>query len=189
MPSDPKQTQEPHQPGPEILVISTSLNKSSRSRVLARAVEQSLRSKGVSVRWLDLQESPLPLCDGNAAYDDPAVAEIEASIQRAAAILIAAPVYNFDLSAAAKNLVELTGSAWEDKVVGFLCSAGGRSSYMSVMSFANSLMLDFRSVIVPRFVYAVKSDFQGGRVSSPDVLQRIDALADRTVQMARALAG
>jgi FMN reductase len=176
-------------PEVEILVISTSLNPASRSRLLARAAEESLRSRGVSVRWLDLRESSLPLCDGDAAYDDPAVAGVEAAIEQAAAILIAAPVYNFDLSAAAKNLVELTGSAWEDKVVGFLCSAGGRSSYMSLMGFANSLMLDFRSVIVPRFVYAVKSDFADGQVTSPEVLQRIDALVDRTVQMARALAG
>ncbi len=188
MPNDPKQEREGNQLV-EILVISTSLNAASRSRLLARAAAESLRGKGVSVRLLDLRESPLPLCDGDAAYDDPAVSDIEAAIQRAAAVLIAAPVYNFDLSAAAKNLIELTGSAWEDKVVGFLCSAGGRSSYMSVMSFANSLMLDFRSVIVPRFVYAVKSDFQDGRVASPEVLRRIDGLADRTVQMARALAG
>ena len=188
MPSDPQQTQQANRPGVEILVISTSLNKDSRSRVLARAAEESLRGKGVSVRWLDLQESQLPLCDGDAAYDDPAVAGVEVAIEQAAAILIAAPVYNFDLSAAAKNLIELTGSAWQDKIVGFLCSAGGRSSYMSVMGFANNLMLDFRSLIVPRFVYAVKSDFQDGRVTSPDVLARIDALVDRTVQLARALA-
>lgn len=189
MSSDPKQTQEASQPGVEILVISTSLNPASRSRLLARAAEESLRGKGVPVSRIDLRESPLPLCDGDAAYDDPAVAEMEAAIGRAAGVLIAAPVYNFDLSAAAKNLIELTGSAWEDKVVGFLCSAGGRSSYMSLMGFANSLMLDFRSVIVPRFVYAVNSDFADGRVSSPEVLQRIDTLVERTVQMARALAG
>jgi FMN reductase len=189
MANDAKQARETGQPGAEILVVSTSLNTVSRSRLLARAAEESLRGKGVPVHWIDLRETPLPICDGGAAYDDPAVTELEAAIQRAAAILVAAPVYNYDLSAAAKNLVELTGSAWEDKVVGFLCSAGGRSSYMSVMGFANSLMLDFRSVIVPRFVYAVNADFRDGRVASTDVLERIDALVDRTVQMARELAG
>lgn len=43
-------------------------------------------------------------------------------------VLVAAPIYNFDVSAAIKNLVEQTGRAWTDKVVGFLCSAGGRAS-------------------------------------------------------------
>ncbi len=56
-------------------------------------------------------------------------------------------------------MIELAGSAWEDKIVGFLCAAGGMSSYMSVMAYANSLMLDFRCVIIPRFVYATGDIF------------------------------
>ena len=39
-------------------------------------------------------------------------------------IVLATPVYNYHVSAATKNLIELTGSAWEDKLVGFLCAAG-----------------------------------------------------------------
>ena len=31
-------------------------------------------------------------------------------------------------NAAAKNLIELTGKAWEDKIVGFACAAGANSS-------------------------------------------------------------
>ena len=72
---------------------------------------------------------------------------------------MAAPVYNYDVSASAKNMIELTGSAWEDKIVGFLCAAGGMSSYMSVMAYANSLMLDFRCVVIPRFVFATGDAF------------------------------
>src|SRR5204863_3376940 len=97
-------------------------------------------------------------------------------IKSADAILLAAPVYNYDVNAAAKNLVELTGSAWEGKTVGFLCAAGGHGSYMSVMSLANSLMLDFRCLIVPRFVYAVGSDFTGEAVSSPKIKERLSQL-------------
>ena len=74
-------------------------------------------------------------------------------------IVVATPIYNYDASAAAKNLVELTGRAWQNKVVGFLCAAGGDGSYMSIMALANSLMLDFRCVIVPRFVYATGGAF------------------------------
>jgi FMN reductase len=86
-----------------------------------------------------------------------------------------------------KNLIELTGSAWEDKVVAFLNAAGGYSSYMSVMSVANSLMLDFRCVIVPRFVYAVGSAFRDGGVSDGKVAARIDQLANELVRFATRL--
>jgi hypothetical protein len=62
-------------------------------------------------------------------------------------------------------------------VVGFLCAAGGSASYMSIMSFANSLMLDFRCLIIPRIVYATSSDFTDGRLSSPIVQERVRELA------------
>jgi FMN reductase len=91
---------------------------------------------------------------------------------------MAAPVYNFYLSAAAKNLIELTGRAWTDKLVGFLCAAGGKSSYMSVMNVANSLMLDFRCLIIPRFVYADGASFQADRITDSDLQRRIVELAD-----------
>ena len=106
-------------------------------------------------------------------------------IEEAAGILVAAPVYNFDMNAALKNLVELTGSAWEGKVVGFLNAAGGDTSYMSVMSMASSLMLDFRCVIVPRFVYATGSAFRDGVVSDRKVAGRIDELAKELVRFAK----
>ncbi len=64
------------------------------------------------------------------------------------------PVYNYDVNAVAKNFIELMGEdALGNKTVGFMLSAGGGGSYMAVMPFANSLMLDFRCWIVPRFLY------------------------------------
>jgi FMN reductase len=170
-----------------ILLISGSLNPESLSRQMAQHAEKSLRKAGAEVDFLDLQEVTLPMCDGDSAYSDPAVEQTRSRIESAGGVLIAAPVYNFYLNAAVKNLIELTGSAWEDKIVGFLNAAGGYSSYMSVMSVANSLMLDFRCVIVPRFVYAVGSAFRDGAVSDGKVAERIDQLANELVRFASRL--
>ena len=147
----------------------------------------SLDSLGANVDFIDLQQVKLPLCDGDTAYSDPEVEKTRTRIEKAAGVLVAAPVYNFYMNAAVKNLVELTGSAWEGKVVGFLNAAGGYSSYMSVMSIANSLMLDFRCVIVPRFVYATGSAFRDGAVSDKKLAGRIDELANDLVRFAKAL--
>ena len=87
------------------------------------------------------------------------------------------------MSAALKNLIELTGESWEDKVVGFLCAAGGSMSYMSVMSLANSLMLDFRCLVIPRIVYATSEDFTDGHLSSSVVQDRIRELARASVRI------
>ncbi|MDQ6622200.1 MAG: NAD(P)H-dependent oxidoreductase, partial [Verrucomicrobiota bacterium] len=109
------------------------------------------------------------------------------AVTAADGIIVAAPVYNYDVSASAKNMIELTGKAWQSKVVGFLCAAGGMSSYMSVMAYANSLMLDFRTVIIPRFVYATGSAFDGDQPADAKVVERIEQVAEDLVRFTKAL--
>lgn len=157
----------------EYLIISASLRPGSVSRLLGQFLAQELDGD-----FIDLREFPLPMCDGDAAYDDPNVETLRARIEAARVIFLAVPIYNYYANAAAKNLVELTGGAWEDKIVGFACAAGGYSSYMSVMSLANSLMLDFRCIILPRFVYATGDDLTDGTITSPEIKKRLKQLAD-----------
>ncbi len=158
----------------EYLVISSSLRPGSLSQVLGRALAKEF---GSEAEHIDLREYPLPMCDGDAAYSDPNVDLLRAKIAAARVILISVPVYNYDANAAAKNLIELTGSSWENKIVGFACAAGGQSSYMSIMSLANSLMLDFRCIILPRFIYATGDDFADERIASAEIRKRVMQLA------------
>ena len=174
---------------PKYLVVSTSGNPDSNSRRMGRIAFGHLQKAKVDCEWLDISELGLPLCDADACYTQPAAQKLSAVVEAADAILIATPVYNYDVSAAAKNMVELTGSAWEDKIVGFLCAAGGMNSYMSVMAFANSLMLDFRSVIIPRFVYATGDAFEGDELKDKKVGKRIEELAAELVRFGQALRG
>src|SRR5947199_1779933 len=171
------------------LVVSTSGNPDSNSRRMGRIAFRRLEKAKVECVWLDISELDLPLCDADACYTKPGAQKVSKAIKAADGILVATPVYNYDVSAAAKNLVELTGSAWEEKVVGFLCAAGGMSSYMSVMAFANSLMLDFRCVIVPRFVYATGHAFKDDELVDAKVIERIEQVADELVRFTKALRG
>ena len=171
------------------VVISTSGNPDSNSRRMARIAFGALEKAKVECAWLDISELGLPLCDADACYTQPGAQKVSKAIKAADGILMGTPVYNYDVSAAAKNLVELTGSAWEDKAVGFLCAAGGMSSYMSVMAFANSLMLDFRCVIIPRFVYATGRAFDGDDLKDKEVGERIEELAGELIKFTKALRG
>ena len=109
-----------------LLIISASLNPGSKSRLLADAASTALTARGIAHEDLDLKDLPLPLCDGAAAYGDPNVAKASEIIGRADGIIVASPIYNFDVNAAFKNLVELTGKgAWANKTVAFLNAAGG----------------------------------------------------------------
>jgi len=146
-----------------------------------------LQRQKVNCDWIDISAMDLPLCDADKCYGMPGSKKLSAAIEAADGILVAAPVYNYDVAAAAKNMIELTGSAWENKIVGFLCAAGGASSYMSVMAYANSLMLDFRCVILPRFVFATGEAFDGDKIVDKNIVTRIENMADELVRFTKAL--
>ena len=165
------------------LIISCSLNESSNSRMMA---EYAYNIYCKDVKIIDLQKISFPICDGNNCYKDPIVDELKGEINNSSSILIASPIYNYDLNAVAKNLIELTGQSWADKLVGFISSAGGKGSYMSPMSYANSLMLDFRCIIIPRFVYADKTCFNNGKINDA-IKERIKELVDASILLTKAL--
>jgi len=180
----PENTTFPHV---HTLIASCSLNPNSHSALLAAEARRVLETHNAPATLLDLRTFELPLCDGDAAYAHPAVKTLSNTILRADAILLAAPVYNFDLNAVAKNLIELSGDAWANKVVGFLCAAGGQNSYMSPIGLANSLMFDFRCHIVPRFVYANREAFDQGALVDEGIKGRVAALVEATTRLAQAL--
>lgn len=174
---------------PKHLVISTSGNSESNSRIMGRMAFEHLQKQKVDCAWIDLSELDLPLCDADKCYLHAAAQKLKKTIAAADGMIVAAPVYNYDVAAATKNMLELTGSAWEDKVAGFLCAAGGTSSYMAVMAYANSLMLDFRTVIIPRFVYATGQAFDGDKLIDQEIEKRIRQVVDDLVRFTKALRG
>lgn len=171
------------------LVLSASLHPDSRSRIMANACRQLLSDQHREFQWFDLAESPLPLCDGASVYGHPEVIRLGQLIHAAKAVFIASPVYNYDVNAALKNAIELTGKQWIGKTVAMMLAAGGAGSYMSGMGLANSLMLDFRCLIVPRFVYALGEAFQDDTISDPEVASRLEGLVQETLRISDALNG
>jgi FMN reductase len=174
---------------PKYLVVSTSGNPDSNSRRMGQVAFTHLQKRKLDCSWLDIKDLELPLCDADKCYGIAGAKKLNQAIESADGILIAAPVYNYDVAAAAKNMIELTGSSWEEKIVGFLCAAGGTSSYMAVMAYANSLMLDFRTVIIPRFVYATGDSFDGDTIADKKLITRIEQVTDELVRFTEALRG
>ena len=164
------------------LVVSSSLSPKSRSRILAREAFELLKKAGADCEYIDLCDLILPLCDGGESYNHPSVKLCCSKIFQAKGILVATPIYNYSINSALKNLVELTGENWKEKVVGFLCAAGGQGSYMSIMGFANSLMLDFRCVIIPRFLYTTGAAFKNGELVDDKIRERFQELTDTLIK-------
>ncbi|MBT5855377.1 NAD(P)H-dependent oxidoreductase [bacterium] len=160
------------------LILSSSLNPNSKSRVLGQAVASEITRLGKKASFIDLRDHPLPFCDGGAAYGHPNVGPLTEMISTADSITIASPIYNYDVNAVIKNLIELTGKAWTGKRVGCVLAAGGDRSYMGVLGITNSLMIDFRCHIIPRFVYASASDFAEDGSPSPAIVERTNQFSE-----------
>ena len=138
------------------------MNLESKSEKLADELKLAWEDKAeFEVDLLDLKEADLPPCFGGVAYEDDCVIAAKEKVEAAGAIFFASPIYVYNFSAAMKNFVELTGHSMKGKVTGFLCANRGRMGYMSVISLANSLMLDFRMFVLPRFVYVAAEDWEG----------------------------
>ena len=158
-----------------VLVLSTSLNPNSHSRRLGRIAFERLQKNGVAAEFITLKDLDLPHCDAGEAYGSPAAQHLKKAATACTHVLFAVPIYNYDVNGAAKTVVELVGGDLAGKTVGFLCSAGGKGSYMSILGFANSLMLDFRCWIVPRYVYALWEDWNGEELK-PELDSRLNEL-------------
>ncbi len=94
---------------PKHLVISTSSNPDSNSRRMGRVAFAHLQKRKIDCAWIDISKMNLPLCDGGKCYGMPSSKKLSATIEAADGILVAAPVYNYDVAAAAKNMIELDG--------------------------------------------------------------------------------
>lgn len=177
-----------------VLVVSCSLDPLSQSRLLAFDAARRLEDSGASVELVDLREMMLPAFDNAQAHDHGGVVRLKHAIVRADAVVIAAPVYNWSLGSAAKNMVEITGAtgengrkaAWFDKFVTFLCAGGLPHSYTAYTGLASSMTLDFKCIINPYMVYATDRDTTDG-VFSEAVARRMQKTLDVALELAAAL--
>ena len=158
----------------KVLVVSTSLSEESRSKELCQHAHSFLTTKGITTRYESLEDHRiLPYgMDGSEGLDT-----LRDALENADAILFGFPVYNYNMNASLKAVIEHFGHSMTDKVIGLMMAAGGQASYMSGLVVANSLTLDFRSWVIPRFVYATKEAFGEDGVSDPEIASRIEGLA------------
>ena len=165
------------------LIISGSLSSNSKSRKMGLYAEKYFSSLFVNVEFINLSDYDIPLCDGDSCYDNIVVKKLNQKINQADTIIICGPVYNFDLNSILRNLIEVTSKAWVGKIVGFICAAGGKNSYMAPVSMMNSLMLHNRCLIIPRFVYASSEDFLNDNSFNDDIKERLEQLVNEAIKL------
>lgn len=165
-----------------VLIVSTALRAGGKTVVVAQTLAAICTAQGGQVTLLDLSATALPLCDGGACFQHPAVHLATAQVRAARAVIFCFPVYNHQANAAAKNFLEVTNDGWNGKVIGLVATGGTDRSYLAPLSLANSLMVDHRCVIVPRFVFVTPANF-----SADGTIAAEGEIASRLTELARDL--
>ena len=173
-----------------IAILNANLAPGGKTAHLSDTLAALFEEGGNDTRVFSLSEWDLPACDGGACYKNEQTIALTAELAKAEAIVLVAPVYNYDLNAAAKNLIELTGSSWKGKAVGLVCTAGAEKSYLSPLAFMNSLSIDYRCLVSPRYVYVKRADFNPDNTlpAEGDIRRRLAFLAKELPVLAEAAA-
>jgi NAD(P)H-dependent FMN reductase len=157
------------------LVVSSSLDTSSRSEELARLYADLLSALGADPQFITLKEYPLPRFDnGSALLADSSYRALHDAASKADGLVLASPIYNWGCCAELKRFVEVVGtnppgenvrSPFFDKIITFVNAAGLPQSYMAFSAMAISMMLDFRCIINPYTVYVDNAGWAGEALS------------------------
>ena len=159
---------------PQVILIQGSLNKESRTAVLAQHAEEVLKLAGLETGLLDLRNIQMEFCDGRPlkAYH-PEVQQAYQTMEQADAFIIGMPVYCYSVSGPLKNFIDITSSAMEKKVAGILCNAGGNRSYMASADLSNILAYESHVTTVQPIVYSSYEDYNDQILTGEKVKSKI----------------
>ena len=155
-----------------ILIVSSSQDPNSRSRILAKECQAELNELGIDSKFVDLDELNIPNFDNDKIYETDQYKFLHSVTAEAVGVVLCSPIYNWGTCSELKKYIEYVGSTDEnhhgalyDKVVTFVNAAGLPHSYMAHTPLANSLMLDFKCIINPYNVYVHDRHWEEGRLS------------------------
>ena len=153
----------------------------------AAAVDYTCRraralAPGLHTDIVNLQDVPLPMCDGRELADVPSVAKIVEKISAAKSVLLATPIYRGTFTAALKNLLDwLPLESLEGKRVGLIASGATPHHYLMIDLTLRPLLAWFNAAPIPGSVYLNREDMSHEGHPCEATAARLDALAQALV--------
>lgn len=157
----------------------------SKTRTAINAAVKALSDKypEVETTLIDLAEYNLVFSDGRNYLDyDGDTGYVTKTIMEADAIIIGTPVFQASIPATLKNIFDLLPvNAFRDKVVSMLVTAGSSKHYLVADLQLKPILAYMKAQMVQTFVFIEEEDFRQKEIINPDVLFRLERLAEDTV--------
>mgnify|MGYP001028062873 CR=1 FL=1 len=167
------------------LIISSSLSPKSRSYILCKSVFEGLKKKKVDVELFDARKIELlphyrELTSG--------MKKLAQKVMNADNVIFGMGVHNYSVNDSLKIMLDsFSNEACEEKFFGIVCAAGGQNSYLSTMHLTQICMNEWRMIQLPRIVYATGKDFEGDKLVSENVIERVDLFCEDFVKIGKKL--
>ena len=170
---------------PEILIVQGTTAHRSRIATVASVAREAAESEGGQVTSWDLVERPLPIMSLTDPRQRrlPEVMEVRETAARADGFIFITPEYHGNMSGALKNWFDFLYLELAGKFAGVIAVTGGGSGDMSIMSVKNSFSW-CHGFTLPFHAAARPDDFDGTRLTSPKVHERVQRIGSDVVRYA-----
>lgn len=177
----------------KIVGLCGSLRPNATSEKALLLTLEAAERAGAEVEYLDFKQMRLPLCNGGTDYPDyPDVETLRRKVTEADALILSTPEYHGSYSGVIKNALDLMGfDELSDKIFGLVSVLGGGQNSNAL----NDLRIVARWVhgwVVPEQVaigQAWKQFDPQGKLTDPQLQERIEKLAFSVIDTARKLRG
>jgi len=173
----------------KIVALSGSIIGTKTKTAILKTVEIiSKKYPEHEVTLIDLAKYTMQFSDGRNYFeyegDTKYVAE---TIMAADAIVIGTQTFQASIPATLKNIFDLLPvSAFRDKVVSVIATAGTARHYLMVEQQLKPILSYMKAHIVPTYVFIEEKDFYRREIVNDDVLFRLERLVEDTVLTAEA---
>ncbi|SFS15349.1 FMN reductase [Agrococcus baldri] len=177
--------QPPSTAGPlRIVAVSGSLHRPSSTTALVAALARAVAGRidaRIEVVEMAVVGPQLAGALERGAVQAAAVQAIEA-IEAADLLVVGSPVYRGSFTGLFKHLFDFVDQrALIDTPVLLAATGGSHRHALTIEHQLRPLFAFFQALTLPVGVYASSAEFEGGRVRCPEVLERIEAAADRAL--------
>ena len=152
------------------LIISSSLSPESKSFVLCSKVNEELLRKNIKCEIIDSRKIQLTACHYEKSTEMEVLTE---KISKADNLIIGMGVHCYSINDSLKIILDTCFKEVTGKFYGILCSAGGEKSYLSTMHLTQICMNEWRMIQLPRIIYATSKDFEGNKIITQELNERI----------------
>jgi FMN reductase len=168
-----------------ILLLSFSLNPKSKSFKAVEKAYSYLKFKQKEVILINIKDYPLAYYDGTEEiFEQQKLKKLFNIFNNVEKVIIASPVYNYDVNAVLKNFLDLLSvirnknRIYKKQVIGIIGAMGSEKSFTCLLPTLSNLQFSLGFYLIPKIVMCIPKDFNENNEVESGLESRIQELCN-----------